>query len=63
MSARDDLLAAVLAERFPRAAEVALEARRPVPGVLVEDRRPYRHGGSGLTRLELLLLIAKREAA
>lgn len=52
----DKLLYAVLAERFPDHLEVKAEAKRPVPPVLVEDRRLYRKGGSGLTRLEWLLM-------
>lgn len=59
----NELLAALLAERFPTAAEVAHEARVEVPPALVEDRRAYRRGGAGLTRLEILLLQAKRGAA
>lgn len=53
----------VKAERFPDWHEVAAEAHRPVPPVIVEDRRPYRPGGSGMLRLELLLLQAKRRAS
>jgi hypothetical protein len=60
---RDALLAAVLRERFPTEAEMRREKTAPVPPVLVEDRRPYRRGGSGLTHLETLLLKAKRDAA
>lgn len=60
---RQELLAAVLAERFPPAAAVEREARTEIPPALIEDRRPYRRGGAGLTRLEILLLQAKRGAA
>lgn len=56
---RPDPLRELLRERFPDWHEVAREARNPVPAVITEDRRPYRRGGEGMTRLEVLLLQAR----
>lgn len=51
------LLEQLLAERFPTAAEVEAEQYTPIP------TPPFRRGGSGLTRFEILLLQAKRAEA
>jgi hypothetical protein len=57
------LLDQLLRERFPSHAEARAEAHRPVPVSTYVGERPYTRGGSGLTRLEVLLLAAKRNAA
>jgi hypothetical protein len=54
------LLEELLAERYPTRSEMLEERRRPVPVYEWPDRRPYRRGGSGLTRMEWLLMEAKR---
>jgi hypothetical protein len=51
--ARAELLAALLAERFPTFNQGRSEQHRGVPAA------HYARGGAGMTRLEMLLLRAK----